>query len=109
MIPDEALAALDEAPCNETKNINLEIVLPNVAMVSNEEAMDEEDLVQECLDLPDAAGEIEIHGNDDEPKAAFFQHHLQLQVKSKRNKLAWSNAVSCFFFFSLLDNKNTAG
>ena len=98
---------MDEAPCNETKNIDLVIALPNVAMVSDEEAMDEKDLVQDCLGLPDAEGEIEFHGNDDKPKAAFFQHHLQLQVKSKRNKFAWSNAVSSFFF-SLLDNKNTA-
>ena len=69
---NEALTALDEMPCNEDKNIDHVNAPPNVAVISNEEAMDDEDLVQDFLGLPNAASEIEIHQNTIGPKAISF-------------------------------------
>ena len=69
---NDAVAALDETPCNKDENVDLVIAPPDVAVVNDEEAMDEEDLEQDCLGLPDAAVEIEIHRNANEPKIVSF-------------------------------------
>ena len=82
----------------EDENIDPVIAPPDVAVVSDEKAMDEEDLVNNLLDLPDAAGEIEIHRNVDKPEAVSFSVNSSYK-KIKKTKICLKRCSSQLFFF----------
>ena len=93
---EEALSALNETPCNEGENKDLVVALPDFVVVRYEKAMDKEDLGQNCLGLPDAAGEIEIHRNANKPKTVSFSASPPATKKCKKYIFAASDAVPSF-------------
>ena len=57
----EALAAIEELTDNDEHQIDLVIVPPEISVVSDEESLDDNDLTENEMLLPDAAGLIEVH------------------------------------------------
>ena len=102
----EALAALDETLCNEDdKNKYLVIAPPDVAVLSDQESVDEKDLVQDCFGLSDAVGEIEIHRKANEPKIFFFSVSSLALKTLKKLILLGAMQLPAFLYLS---TKNTA-
>ena len=59
---EEALAAIEGPEFGEGE-LDVVIAPPDVTVVSDEEGMDEDDLTESEVMVPDATGKIEIHFN----------------------------------------------
>ena len=56
-----ALAKLKELECDSNELHDIVLALPEVAVISDQEDLNENNLTKGGADLPDAPGEIELH------------------------------------------------
>lgn len=95
MTVEEAVASLYELEYNEGDEVDIVISPPDPAVVSDEEGMDEDDLIEDESMLPDAAGVIEVHHNAVESVDVPPQHTVA-RKKGKSSKPKWTTKKPIF-------------
>ena len=91
----EALAAIEELTEDDEHQIDLVIAPPEISVVSDEEGLDDNDLTENEMLLPDAAGLIEVHQTTGKKTGDSLQGSSQQAFrKSKFNGTRPKNAKS---------------
>ena len=94
----EALAAIEELTEDDEHQIDLVIAPPEISVVSDEEGLDDNDLTENEMLLPDAAGLIEVHQTTgkktgDSPQSSSQQAFRKSKFNGTRPKNAKSENV----------------
>ena len=105
----EALAAIEELTEDDEHQIDLVIAPPEISVVSDKEGLDDNDLTENEMLLPDAAGLIEVHQTTgkktgDSPQSSSQQAFRKSKfngtrpknAKSKNVERKWSDKLPAF-------------
>ena len=69
----EALAAIEELTDDDEHQIDLVVAPPEISVVSDKEGLDDNNLTENEMLLPDAAGLIEVHQTTGDPPQSSSQ------------------------------------